>query len=224
MRNSSNNVKRITMIGLFAAIAFALVAIGRIPVVLFLKYDPKDIVIALGGFIMGPMAALLISVVVSFIEMFTISETGIIGFIMNVLSTCSFACVAALIYKRKKTIKGAVMGLVAGSIVMVVVMLLWNYLITPLYMECTREQVVELLLPAFLPFNVLKGGLNAAFTFLLYKPVVTALRKSGLVEAGSAKAESKEGAKSGMNIGMKLLALVIIAACILWVLVLKGII
>jgi len=103
-------------------------------------------------------------------------------------------------------------------------MLLWNYLITPLYMKCTREQVVELLLPAFLPFNVLKGGLNAAFTFLLYKPVVTALRKSGLVEMGSAKAESKEGAKSGKNIGMKLVALVVIAACILWVLVLKGII
>ena len=54
--------------------------------------------------------------------------------------------------------------------------------------------------------------------------MVTALRKSGLVEMGSAKAESKEGAKSGKNIGMKLVALVVIAACVLWVLVLKGII
>ncbi|MBO5228626.1 MAG: ECF transporter S component [Lachnospiraceae bacterium] len=224
MRNSSSNVKRITMIGLFSAIAFALMYFGRIPVVLFLKYDPKDIVITLGGFIMGPLSALIISVIVSLIEMFTASDTGIIGFIMNVLSTCSFACVAALIYQKKKTLKGAVIGLVAGCVLMVAVMLLWNYLITPLYMKCTREQVVELLLPAFLPFNVLKGGLNAAFTFLLYKPVVTALRKSGLVEMGSAKAESKEGAKSGKNIGMKLVALVVIAACVLWVLVLKGII
>lgn len=224
MRNSSSNVKRITMIGLFSAIAFALMYFGRIPVVLFLKYDPKDIVITLGGFIMGPLSALIISVIVSLIEMFTASDTGIIGFIMNVLSTCSFACVAALIYQKKKTIKGAIMGLVAGCVLMVAVMLLWNYLITPLYMKCTREQVVELLLPAFLPFNVLKGGLNAAFTFLLYKPVVTALRKSGLVEMGSAKSETKEGAKSGKNIGMKLVALVVIAACVLWVLVLKGII
>jgi len=226
MRNSSNNVKRITMIGLFAAIAFALVTFGRIPVVLFLKYDPKDIIIALGGFIMGPLSALLISVVVSLIEMFTISDTGIIGFIMNVLSTCSFACVAALIYQKKKTIKGAVMGLVAGCVLMVAVMLLWNYLITPLYMECTREQVVELLLPAFLPFNVLKGGLNAAFTFLLYKPVVTALRKSGLIEAGSSRkdAVSAEPVMKSSQIVMKFAALVVIVACILWVLVLKGII
>ena len=98
----NNKVKRITMIGMFAAIAFAIVVIARIPVVLFLKYDPKDIVITLGGFIMGPVSALLISVIVSLIEMITISDTGIIGCIMNILSTCSFACVATVIYYRKK--------------------------------------------------------------------------------------------------------------------------
>ena len=135
----NNKVKRITMIGMFAAIAFAIVVIARIPVVLFLKYDPKDIVITLGGFIMGPVSALLISVIVSLIEMITISDTGYIGFIMNVLSTCSFACVATLIYRRKKTIVGAVCGLVAGCIAMVITMLLWNYLITPLYMKITSK-------------------------------------------------------------------------------------
>lgn len=218
----NNNVKRITMIGMFSAIAFAIVVIARIPVVLFLKYDPKDIVITLGGFIMGPLASFLISVIVSLIEMITISDTGYIGFIMNVLSTCSFACVATLIYRRKKTIAGAVCGLVAGCIAMVITMLLWNYLITPLYMKITREAVAEMLLPVFLPFNLLKGGLNAGFTFLLYKPIVTALRRSGLITGGSSEASAQ--VKTDRHIGLKILALVIIVACVLWALSLKGII
>ncbi|MCA5577434.1 hypothetical protein [Enterocloster clostridioformis] len=75
----------------------------------------------------------------------------------------------------------AIIGLAAGCFTMICIMLLWNYLITLIYMGYPREAVVQLLLPAFLPFNLLKGGLNAAFTFLLYKPVVHALSKTGLV-------------------------------------------
>jgi riboflavin transporter FmnP len=59
---------------------------------------------------------------------------------------------------------------------MVPVMLLWNYFIAPIYMGYPREAVVELLIPVFLPFNLIKGGLNAAVTLLLYKPVLTAWR------------------------------------------------
>jgi riboflavin transporter FmnP len=70
------------------------VALVRIPVVLFLKYEPKDVVITIGGFLLGPMASLIISALVSLIEMFTISDTGPIGCLMNLLSTCSFACTA----------------------------------------------------------------------------------------------------------------------------------
>ena len=62
-------------------------------------------------------------------------------------------------------------------------MMFWNYLIAPIYMGYPREAVAELLLPAFLPFNLIKGGINAAVTLLLYKPVVTVLRRSNLIEA-----------------------------------------
>ena len=106
---------------------------------MFLKYDPKDIIITIGGFIFGPLSALLISSVVSLVEMVTLSETGIIGLIMNILSTVCFACTASYIYKKKHNLKGAVTGLVCGIILMVFAMLLWNYLITPLYMNVSRE-------------------------------------------------------------------------------------
>ena len=108
-----------------------------------------------GGFFLGPPAAFFISVAVSFMEMFSVSDTGLIGFIMNVVSTCSFACTASLIYRKVHNFKGVFAGLLCGSILMVTVMLLWNYYLVPLYMGIPRETSVELLVTAFLPFNVL---------------------------------------------------------------------
>ena len=213
----NSNIKKMTTIAMLSAIAYVVMVIGRIPVVLFLKYDPKDVIIVLGGLIWGPMTSCIVSVIVSVIEMLSVSETGFIGCAMNIISTCSFACTAAYIYKKKRTFKGAILGLVAGSISMVIVMLLWNYLITPLYMGYPREAVAKLLLPAFLPFNLLKAGLNAGFTFLLYKPVVTALRKSGYVsESGTMKKAKSTGAI--------LLAIVIVVTCILIILSMNGVI
>lgn len=213
-----NNSKQLTATAMFCAIAFVTVTIGRIPIILFLSYDPKDIIITLGGLIWGPATALLISLVVSLIEMVTISDTGFIGLIMNVISTCSFACTTSYIYKKKRTLSGAIIGLLAGCITMTIAMILWNYLITPLYMNATREQIVSMLLPVFLPFNLLKAGLNAGFTFLLYRPVITALRKSGLVE------QSKTDTPKKSSYGIILVASTIIVTCILFVLSLKGII
>ncbi len=202
---------------MFCAIAFAMTAVIRVPVVLFLKYDPKDIIITLSGFILGPLVSIIVSVITSVIEMFTISDTGPIGCIMNIISSCSFAFTASLIYKKKKTLSGAAIGLLAGCIVMTGVMLVWNYCITPLYMGYPREAVAELLLPAFLPFNLLKSGLNAAFTFLLYKPVVGALRKTHLIPESS-----KEKTKA--NIPMIIISAVIILTCVLVILSMNEII
>lgn len=207
----NNKTKKLTTVAMLCAIAYVVMAVGRIPIVLFLKYDPKDVIITLGGLIWGPLTSFTVSVIVSAIEMLTVSETGILGCIMNIISTCSFACTASFIYKKKHTLAGATMGLSAGSMAMVIVMLLWNYLITPLYMGYPREAVVRLLLPAFLPFNLLKAGLNASFTFLLYKPVISALRKSGYVIAAG-------NANRNKPTGLILLAIAIITTCILFIL------
>lgn len=223
--NQTANTKKLVTMGMLAAIAYVVMLVGRIPVVLFLKYDPKDVIITIGGFLFGPMSAFIISLVVSVVEFFTASDTGIIGLIMNVLSTCAFSCVAAFIYKKKHTIKGALIGLITGCITMTAVMLLWNYLITPIYMGYPREVVAGMLIPAFLPFNLLKGGLNAAITMLLYKPVVTALRRAGLV-APSAASEAGQAGKATMkiNVGVTLLSIAVLVTCILLVLVMRGII
>lgn len=212
-----NRTKKLTTVGMLCALAYVAVVFGRIPLILFLRYDPKDVVIAIGGLIFGPLTSFSVSLIVSLIELFTISDNGILGFIMNVISSCSFACTAAFVYKKRHKLSGAILGLLCGWACMVAAMMLWNYLITPLYMQVPREEVVKLLIPAFLPFNLIKGGLNAAITMLLYKPVITVLRRSHLIESEHA------GGKTRINGGVALAALLIIASCILFVLVLNGV-
>lgn len=213
------DTKKLTTIAMMCALAYIVMFVARIPVVLFLKYDPKDVVIAIGGFLFGPLTSFVISAVVSLVEMFTVSETGFWGLLMNILSSCSFACTAAFLYKKRYNRKGAVIGLISGVAAMVAVMMLWNYLITPIYMGYPRAAVAELLLPAFLPFNLLKGGLNAAITILLYKPVVTALRKAGLAPESKGDAGAPQG-----SLGVTLAALMALVTCVLLVLVMKGVI
>ncbi len=211
------NTKKMILIAMLAAVAYITVFFVRIPVVLFLSYEPKDVIITIGGFLLGPVAAFVCSAVVSLVEMLTISQTGPIGCIMNLLSTCSFACIAALIYKKKRNLTGAVIGLAAGSVTMIAVMLLWNYLITPLYMTGTsRTDIAGMLIPVFLPFNALKAGFNTALTLAFYKPVVTALRRTGLVDT---KPPHTHTSKAGLYI----FAAILLATCIAALLVLRGI-
>ena len=204
-----SKTKKLTTMGMLCALAYAATLVGRVPLVLFLKYDPKDIIVAIGGLIFGPLTSFSVALIVSLVEAFTISENGILGFMMNVISSCSFACTAAFVYKKKRKISGAVVGLFCGWGCMVSVMMLWNYLIAPVYMGYTRASVSELLIPAFLPFNLIKGGLNAAITMILYKPIVTALRRAHLVETNQILSKAK------FNIGIVLTALLIITTCAL---------
>ncbi len=213
----NSKARKITLVGMLCAMAYILVVLVRIPLVLFLEYEPKDVVITIGGLIGGPLTSFWVSLIVSWVEMLTISEDGLFGLIMNVLSSCSFACTAAWIYKKRRSLRGAVAGLLCGYAFMVATMLLWNDLIAPLYMGYPREAVEKLLLPAFLPFNLIKGGLNTAMTLLLYKPVITALRRAHLVE-------SPPSARAGrLHFGVALASFLALAALILLALLLRGI-
>lgn len=214
----NNKTKKLTITGMLCAFAYAAVTFGRLPVVLFLKYEPKDIIIVIGGLIFGPLTSFAIAAIVSLTELFTISSTGILGCIMNIISSCSFACTAAYIYQKRRKLSGAAAGLLCGSLTQVLVMMLWNYLIAPIYMGYPREAVAELLLPAFLPFNLLKSGLNAAFTLLLYKPVVTALRRSNLLPAGNSTGKMR------LHPVVTAIALAIILTCVLGILAFHDII
>lgn len=197
---------RLVVLAMLTALAF-IASRFQVPVLLFLKFEAKDVFLVLGGFLYGPLAALGCSIAAGIIEL-PFSSTGFIGMIMNILSSAAFACVASVIYKKRRDILGAVIGLVCAVAAMTLMMLLWNYLISPLYMGVSREEIVPLLTSAFLPFNLLKAGINATVTLLLYRPFLHILRIAGY-PADDHLADSKKA-----TVLMAVTAAILLAVCV----------
>ena len=208
---SRMDTKKLTVLAVMTAMAYISMVLFKIPVVAFLKYEPKDVIITIGGFMFGPLASVLMSLVVSLIEMVTVSDTGPIGALMNFIGTCSFACMASLIYKKWHSIKGAVAGLAVGTVAMVIIMLAWNYLVTPIYMGYPREAVAAMLPTVFLPFNLLKGVLNSAITMLVYKPLSAIMRKAHILPESNSSNSGGSGAKRFVFV--YIIAAFVIATC-----------
>lgn len=186
MKSTTNNtqkVKKLTIISLFCAMSFIVSLIFPIKV-MFLTLDFKDTISTICGMFFGPVAGLFCAVIVPFIE-FLYSDTGVYGLIMNLISSVTFVCVSTLIYKYRKTIWGAVIGLVTAACATVAVMLVANLFITPYYMGVTQEAVINLIPKVILPFNVVKTILNASITMLLYKPISKVLKRMGLSKSTS---------------------------------------
>ncbi len=193
---SNERLRSLLCMAMLAALVIVADIFLRIPGIGgFLTYEPKDVILTIGGFIFGAVPGIIMSLIVCLVEMVTVSTTGPIGLLMNFLSSAVFVGVSAVIYSRKKTLSRAIIGLIAGSLAMTAIMLLWNYIITPVYMNVPREAVVEMILPLLLPFNLLKAALNSVLVLFLYKGVVTALRKSRLIP----ERESNDGEKKKIN-------------------------
>ena len=243
-------VKKITTLAMLAAMAYIVMAFIRIPIMPaapFLEYDPKDILFVISGFLFGPVESLIIIVLVCLLEMVTVSTSGPIGLLMNVIASVCFVIPAALIYKKKKTLPFAVIGLIAGVLCMTGSMVLWNWLVTPGYMQVPREVIVPMLPTVFAPFNLIKAGINMGLTLMIYKPISTILRKAGIFEEKSApkkaatkastetattenvEAEAVEKAEPTKEISSKkkfspwaiVIGAVILAVCILAVVLIK---
>lgn len=214
MNDKSWKIRQICVMAMLSAMAFVAVATIRIPVVAFLKYEPKDVLLVIGGFLFGPLAGAISAIAVALLELVTVSDTGLIGMVMNILSSCLFVCIAAGIYRQKRTLKRAVLGLIIGTLSTTAAMLLWNYLITPLYMGMPREAVAELLLPVFLPFNLLKGSLNSTLAVLLYKGISQGLRSAHLLPP--AKSDGNNRAAHGTWLIALFVLLTLVAVMLLW--------
>ena len=118
--------------------------------------------------------------------MITVSGTGPWGFLMNFVGSAVFATVGSAIYyhapKLKKTLSGAIVGLMSSILAMTLCMMVMNLLITPIYFGISVDSVKEMLLPLLLPFNLIKATLNAAIVLVLYKPLSTALKKMRVID------------------------------------------
>lgn len=174
MTNTQSKTARLAKMAMLVAISIVLVAIVRFPIfpaVAFLEYDPADIPIMVGTFAFGPGAGILLTVVTSVLQGVTVSaKSGAYGIIMHIIATSTLVIVAGLIYRKEKTKKHAIVGLLCGTATMTLIMIAANLVITPLFMGVPRSAVWDLM-PFIAAFNVVKAGVNSLVTFLIYKRI-----------------------------------------------------
>ena len=185
-------IKKIVVYALFCALAYVAMLVTSWIKVGFLTFDAKDTVITIAGLLFGPICSLIISFAVAFIELITVGDTGFWGFLMNFLSTAAFSCSCALIYKYKKNIKGAAIGLGVSVVSMTAMMLLLNLLITPIYTGQSVGVIADMIPTLFLPFNFAKAVMNAALVLVLYKPVSRALKAARIISSTDTAATNEK--------------------------------
>lgn len=216
-KNHSQEIRTMVTVAVFCAVSYICQFMFRIHVG-FLTFDAKDAVMTVGAMLFGAPWGVLMALLVALLEMITLSDTGWIGFFMNFLSSAAFAGLAALIYRRRRSMTGAILGLSTGVVAMTVLMILWNLLLTPLYMKTDIQTVIAMIPTLLLPFNLTKALLNAGLVLIFYKPISTALKRAKLVRGEVGTLHFSRG-----SLFMLLLGLVLIAICIVvFVLVMHG--
>ncbi len=184
------NAYSIAMCAMLSAIAFILMFLEfSIPLVpSFIKLDISELPALLASFALGPVYGMVVCLVKNLLHLFITSTAGA-GELANFILGAFFVLPAGLIYRKLKSRKGAILGCVAGSVVMALVSIPVNYYITyPAYsvvyglpLEAIIEMyqlirpsvdgLLECLLIFNLPFNIFKGALNSVICCLIYKPL-----------------------------------------------------
>ena len=182
------NTRRLVWTALLSALAAVLMYIDMaLPIFpRFLKLDLSDLPALVASFSYGPIAGVFTGLIKNLIHMFTTSSAGI-GEAANFLMGSALVVPAGLIYRTNRTKKGAVAGLIAGTLCMAVTASFANYFILlPFYSHLIPlEQIISmsnavipaihdkytLILYAVIPFNLLKGALVSIVTIRLYKRI-----------------------------------------------------
>lgn len=191
----NNNLSTMIKVALLGAIA-SILMLFDFPLPFappFMKIDVSEVPAIIAGFTFGPLWGFIVVVVKLLLKFLTQGTlTAGIGELSNLIVSSSLVVTASLIYKRKKTLKNAIFSLTIGIILMSALATLSNYyVIFPLYglpMETfapTMEKLNPLVsnVPTFIlfsivPFNIIKGALNATILGILYKPLLPRLSKS----------------------------------------------
>ena len=185
------NLKKISVVAMLCAVAYLCMFLFKFKIS-FLTFDFKDAFLAITAFLYGPLYAVASAVLVAVLEFLSVSDTGVYGLLMNIISSAAFAGVCGLVYKYKRTFRGAVFSAIMAVVVMTAVMLVANYFITPYYMGVARSDVAAMIPTLLLPFNLIKGTVNMAITLILYKPITTALKRAKLLPESKVQTDKKK--------------------------------
>ncbi len=190
MQNSTTKVRALTGTAMLGAVAAVLMYLEfPIPIMpAFVKLDVSELPALIASFAYGPVSGILVCLIKNLIKLPSTS-TAAVGELFNFVMGALFVGTAGLVYKRNKTRKGAIIGSLLGALVMAVVSVPYNYFVVyPAYVvmyhlpldaiigmyQAINQNVNGLLaclLVFNLPFTFVKGALDAALCFLVYKPL-----------------------------------------------------
>lgn len=162
----------------------------------FLKIDLSDLPALIGSFSLGPIAGVVIELVKNLLKFGLKGTTTLgVGEIANFIVGAIYVWTAGYVYSRSNNFKGAVRGMLFGTIVMSVVASALNYVfLIPFYAKlyglpiqayidmakAVNKYVVSFetfIIFGILPFNILKGILVSLVTMPLYKRLGSIISK-----------------------------------------------
>lgn len=171
--NNSNvwSTRQLVTMALICAIGTLLsfIEFPLLPGVTWLKFDASNMPAMVAGFAYGPAGGVAVGIVTAIIHGLLMADFT--GALMNILVVTCFVLPAALIYKKKRTYKFAIIGLVFSIIAGVIGSIIGNLLLTPSWLGVPFDAVVALIIPVLIPFNLLKGLLNSVITLIVYKSI-----------------------------------------------------
>ena len=198
MSNTSNKTRKLVEIGMLGAIATVLMLFEfPIPFIAppFYELDFSEVPVLVGAFALGPMAGATIELVKILINLLINgTATAFVGEIGNYLLGCSFIIPAALIYKKHKSKKNALIAMIIGTIAMTVFGCFLNaYVLLPTYatafgmpidaivgmgsaINANINDVMTFVIIAVAPFNIIKGIVVSVITLLIYKHISPILK------------------------------------------------
>lgn len=176
-----NNTLKTAIMAMLTALSIVSLYVIRMPLIPaapFLEYDAADIPVLIGSMLLGPVHGMVILLAVCLIQALTVSaSSGWIGFVMHFAASGVLVLISSNIYKRKKNTKSLIAGLAAGSLAMVIAMIPLNLVFTGIFLGAGTQAVVQMLIPAILPFNILKAVINSVAAFAIYTPISKVLKK-----------------------------------------------
>ncbi|EHK2405153.1 ECF transporter S component [Clostridium perfringens] len=182
MKTKTLNTNRFIKLSLLSAIAVILMYIDFpvIPIFPWLKIDLSDVPALMGAFAFGPLAGVIIELMKNLLILIVKGTgTGFVGEFANFLVGVALVWPAALVYKKNKTKKTAILGMVLGVLCIEVVGILANvYLLLPAYgMAMSKTELMQYVTVGLIPFNGIKSILVCGITYALYKKVSVSIFK-----------------------------------------------
>lgn len=188
MTASVNRTRKLTGTAMLSAVAAVLMFL-ELPVFFmpsFIKMDISELPALIAAFAYGPVAGVVVCLVKNLINL-PVTHSFSVGELCNFMLGVAFVVPAGLIYKRNRTMKGAVIGALVGAMAMALFSLPSNYFITyPFYQNFMpldailaayqaivpgMDSLLKCLIVFNMPFTLLKGLIDVGLTFLVYKPL-----------------------------------------------------